>query len=43
MIVMEFPSLDHVHRMLASPEYKDVQALRARSTNSELLVMEGVS
>ena len=43
MILMEFPSLEHVQRLLASPEYKDVQALRARSTNSDLLVIEGVS
>jgi len=43
MILMEFPSLDHVHRLLASADYREVQALRARSTHSELLVMEGVS
>ena len=43
IILIEFPSRDHVQRWLASPEYASLSPLRERSTKTRAIVVEGVA
>lgn len=42
LIVIEFPTLDHLCRLAASPEYQAVKAIRDRATHTDFVVVEGV-
>lgn len=40
MIVIEFPTLDHLRRCFESPEYKTLAALREHATVTRSIVVE---
>ncbi len=41
-VVVEFPSMAQFKAWWSSPEYQPLRALRARTTNSHLVVTEGL-
>jgi len=41
VVVVEFPSKEHVHAFLQDPEYQSVAAIRHAATTSKMLVVEG--
>ena len=41
VVVVEFPSFDHMNLWLQSPEYKELAPLRERSTRGRAIVVEG--
>ena len=41
-VILEFSSVDAVHRWYRSPEYQKVLPIRLRSTKSRLCVVEGL-
>ena len=42
MVVMEFPSVEQARKWWNSPEYAPAKALRQRSADTRMLVVEGV-
>lgn len=42
MVILEFPSLAQAKAWYASPEYRDLLAMRKRATKSKLVMIEGV-
>ena len=40
--ILEFDSLDRIHAWLGSPEYTALDDIRGRSSNINLIVVEGV-
>jgi len=42
LVVLEFPSTDHARRWYASPEYAAVMAIRHRTSEGSLVLVEGV-
>ena len=42
MVVMEFPSVEQAQKWCNSPEYAPAKALRQKSANTKMLVVEGV-
>lgn len=42
LVILEFPSMDHIHRFYHSPEYAEAKALRQNSTNSTMIFCEGI-
>ena len=43
MVVLQFPSLALARQWWASDEYKTAKAMRQRSANSRMIVVEGVA
>jgi len=43
IVLLEFPSLEHIQNWLASPEYAPLAALREKSTKVKGLIVEGCS
>lgn len=41
MVILEFPSRDHAKAFLADPEAQDLFALRHRTTESRLVLVDG--
>ncbi len=41
MVILEFPSADHARAFLADPEAQDLFALRHRTTDSRLVLVDG--
>lgn len=41
VVLIEFPSLDHLKQWYDSPEYRPLRAIRERCAISNILVMEG--
>lgn len=41
LVVVEFPSTEHVHAFLQDPDYQSVAAMRHAATTSNLIVVEG--
>jgi uncharacterized protein (DUF1330 family) len=41
IILIEFPSADHVKRWWNSPEYKDIVGLRENATTARAIIVEG--
>jgi uncharacterized protein (DUF1330 family) len=42
VVVLEFPSVEAARRWYDSPEYRDAKALRLRTADSDLIIVEGV-
>ena len=42
VVVLEFPSVEAARRWYDSPEYRDARALRLRTADSHLIIVEGV-
>jgi uncharacterized protein (DUF1330 family) len=42
VVVLEFPSVEAARRWYDSPEYRDAKALRLRTADSHLIIVEGV-
>ncbi len=42
VVVFEFPSMDHARRLYESDEYAPLKAIRLQSTNSDIIVVEGL-
>jgi uncharacterized protein (DUF1330 family) len=42
LVVLEFPSIDHVHRFYNSPEYAPLIKLRQQSADTIMSTVEGV-
>lgn len=42
VVVLEFSSVDQARRWYDSPEYHDAKALRLRTADSHLMIVEGV-
>ncbi len=42
IILIEFPSTDHVQRWWDSPEYKAIAGLRERSTCAKAILVDGI-
>jgi len=42
LVVLEFPSMDHVHRFYNSPEYAPLIKLRQQSADTIMATVEGV-
>ena len=43
IVLLEFPSAEHLRRWLTSPEYAPLAALREKSTRANAIVVEGLS
>ncbi len=43
VIVLEFPSAEKLQRWFNSPEYSAIMPIRLRSTNSNVIMVEGYS
>jgi uncharacterized protein (DUF1330 family) len=43
LVVIEFPTVDKARQWWSSDEYRDAKALRQRTTNTEMIVVEGVA
>ena len=43
IIILEFPSAEHLRRWLTSPEYAPLAALREKSTRAKAVAVEGLS
>ena len=43
IILIEFPSSDHVTRWWNSPEYRVIAGLRERSTHARVILVEGIA
>jgi uncharacterized protein (DUF1330 family) len=41
LVLLEFPSMEQARRWYGSPEYRDLLAMRLRSTNSRAVLVEG--
>ena len=41
LVLLEFPSVDHVKKWLNSPEYRQVAPIREHSTHSRAVIVEG--
>jgi len=41
IIIIEFPSEDHIHRWLASPEYKAIAGLREDGADTQAILVDG--
>ena len=41
IIVIEFPTEDHIRRWLASPEYKAIAALREEGADTQAIIVDG--
>ena len=42
LIVIEYPTLDHARRLMASAEYRALKQIRDRSTRTDWITVEGV-
>jgi uncharacterized protein (DUF1330 family) len=42
VVVLEFPSLEQARRWYDSPEYREAKALRLKTAESSLIIVEGV-
>ena len=42
VIILEFPSMEHAREFYDSEDYKPFLALRASSTNSEVVLVDGI-
>ncbi|HUF91027.1 MAG TPA: DUF1330 domain-containing protein [Candidatus Limnocylindria bacterium] len=42
VVVLEFPSVEAARRWYDSPEYREARALRLRTADSHLIIVEGV-
>jgi uncharacterized protein (DUF1330 family) len=42
LVVLEFPSVDHVRRWYASEEYRTLKAIRVKNVVSDLVLVEGL-
>lgn len=42
IILIEFPSADHIERWWSSPEYKAIVGLREQSTRASAIIVEGI-
>lgn len=42
LVVLEFPSAEHINEWLNSPEYQEVIPLRERATTTKSLIVEGI-
>jgi uncharacterized protein (DUF1330 family) len=42
VVVLEFPTVEAARRWYDSPEYHDARALRLRTADSHLIIVEGV-
>jgi uncharacterized protein (DUF1330 family) len=42
MVVLEFPSLEQAKRWYGSADYRELLAMRKRSTNSRVVLVEGL-
>ena len=42
LIVIEFPTLGHARRLVASEEYQALKRIRDRSTRTDFILVEGV-
>ena len=42
MVVLEFPSMEQAKRWYGSPEYRELLAMRQRSTKSRVVMVEGL-
>ena len=42
IIILEFPSINHIRQWLASPEYAPLATLREKSTRTRAVVVEGL-
>jgi uncharacterized protein (DUF1330 family) len=42
VVVLEFPSVEAARHWYDSPEYRDAKALRLRTADSHLIIVEGV-
>ena len=40
-VILEFPSLEKARAFIAAPDYAPLAALRQRTTNSRLVIIEG--
>ena len=43
LVVLEFPSVEKAKQWWASSEYRDAKALRQRTANTEMIVVEGAA
>jgi len=43
VIIVEFPSLDHIRRWLESPEYAELAPIRERATRGRAIAVEGIA
>ena len=41
IIVIEFPSEDHIHKWLTSPEYGAVSPLREKGADAQAIIVDG--
>jgi uncharacterized protein (DUF1330 family) len=42
VVILEFPSADHVRRWWSSPEYEAAKAIRREAAESRIIMVEGV-
>ncbi|MFH1091525.1 MAG: DUF1330 domain-containing protein [Pseudomonadota bacterium] len=42
IILIEFPTLDHIQQWLSSPEYQEIISIRLKSTNARAIAVEGL-
>ena len=42
LVVLEFPSMDHVRRWYASEEYQKLKAIRQKNAVGDLVLVEGL-
>jgi uncharacterized protein (DUF1330 family) len=42
VVLIQFPSVDHVNQWWNSPEYKAISGLRERSTRAKAILVEGI-
>ncbi len=43
IVVLEFPSTEHLQRWFGSPEYSAIASIRMRSTEGKAIIVEGYS
>ena len=41
IIVIEFPTEEHIHRWLTSPEYRNITTLREEGAETQAILVEG--
>ncbi|MGE4615843.1 MAG: DUF1330 domain-containing protein [Gammaproteobacteria bacterium] len=41
VVLEEYPSVDHIKRMWASPEYQEIMKLRENAAEATVIVMDG--
>lgn len=41
VVILEFPSVDHLRKWWSSPEYKEAKAIRREASESQIIMVEG--